>query len=132
MRISKRIAVVAVLVIASGLMVTGCGTSGTTTPGGQGTEPAVQPEAQPSGIEGGVVIGEKGRKFEPSQVTVTVGDMVTFRNDDGVTHAVSVDGVDLGSQDPGQDLIWTAEKAGTFDFVCPIHPDMTGTITVTE
>jgi plastocyanin len=84
----------------------------------------------PSTSGGATTIVEKNFAFSPSNATVKVGDTVTFKNQDTVAHRVDVNGKDLGLQNPGADVTWTADKAGTFPVKCLIHPSMTGQITV--
>jgi plastocyanin len=91
------------------------GTSGTTTTGGTSS---------------GTTVTMQGFAFNPSTVTVKVGEVVTFKNADSVDHRVNIDGVDKGTVAPGATLEWTPDKAGTFPLKCSIHPQMTGTITV--
>jgi len=79
---------------------------------------------------GGTTVVEKGFAFVPATLEVKVGDTVTFKNEDTAPHNVRIDNKDLGEQAQGADVTWTADKAGTFPYVCTIHPSMTGEITV--
>jgi plastocyanin len=79
---------------------------------------------------GGTTVVEKNFQFDPANVTVKVGDTVTFENQDSAAHHVVVGTTDLGEQQPGKSVTWTAEKDGTFPVKCVIHPSMTGQITV--
>jgi plastocyanin len=70
--------------------------------------------------------------FSPDTVTVKVGGDVTWTNNDPFAHSVkSADGTFV-SQDlsPGQTFSATFNTAGTFAYVCGIHPFMAGTIVV--
>ena len=79
-----------------------------------------------------VTIGD--RVFQPAQTTITVGGTVTFQNADSDEHtATSADAggdIDSGVLSPGASHDETFPDAGTFDFLCAIHPDMRGTISV--
>lgn len=66
----------------------------------------------------GVTIVEQNRQFVPSSVTVQVGDVVTFDNRDGIAHRVLINETDLGEQQPGVSVTWTAPAVGTFGFKC--------------
>ena len=79
---------------------------------------------------GGVTISEKGFAFDPTSAAVRVGGTVTFVNNDTVAHNVTIDGAELGVQNPGESKTWTAPRNGAFPFSCVIHPSMTGRITV--
>jgi len=74
--------------------------------------------------------------FSPSSITVKKGTSVTWTNHDSVAHTVvETDGkVGPKSQavNPGQSYSFTYNTPGTFAYHCSIHPDMTGTVTVTE
>jgi plastocyanin len=65
-------------------------------------------------------------------ITVEVGSAVRVTNRDSTAHTwTSLDGLfDAGTLDPGEDYSFTFAEAGTFEFFCAIHPQMTGTITV--
>lgn len=70
--------------------------------------------------------------FAPEDLTITVGDTVTWTNEDSVMHtATSLDGAfDSGMLDFGQSFSWTFTQVGTYDYLCTPHPMMTGRITV--
>ena len=75
----------------------------------------------------------KDIKFNPATVTVKAGDKVTWTNNDTVGHDVTGDDFDSG--DPGglqngDTFAHTFDKAGTFDYVCTVHPGMEGSVTV--
>ena len=73
---------------------------------------------------------EKGFAFDPATLDVKVGDTVTFKNEDSAPHNVKIDGKELGAQDPGASVTWTAATAGSFPYTCTIHPSMAGEIIV--
>ena len=122
MRSSKLMLTALTLALALAVLgCSGCGGSSTTgTDGGTsgGTGPA------------GLTVVEKDFAFDPASLTVGVGDSVTFENLDSAPHNVSIDGRELGTQNQGEIVTWTAEKAGTFPYSCTIHPSMTGEIIV--
>jgi plastocyanin len=64
--------------------------------------------------------------------TVRVGDTILVINDDTFPHTWTSEdgGWSSGTLTTGQTFVHTFEAAGTFDFLCTIHPEMTGTITV--
>jgi plastocyanin len=64
--------------------------------------------------------------------TVRVGDTILVINDDTFPHTWTSEdgGWASGTLSTGQTFFYTFETAGTFDFLCTIHPEMTGTITV--
>lgn len=75
-----------------------------------------------------------GFQFGPAEAEVTVGSTVTWTNFDGATHTATADDgtFDSGDIEAGEEFSFTFEEPGTFSYFCEIHPDMIGTITVTE
>jgi hypothetical protein len=63
---------------------------------------------------------------------VHVGDTITWSNQDIAPHtATASDGsFDTGTINPGKSGSHTFTKAGTFAYICSIHPSMKGTVTV--
>jgi plastocyanin len=71
-------------------------------------------------------------KFTPATLTVHVGDTVTWSNVGPSSHtATATDGsFDTGVLKKGQSTSHTFTQAGTFAYVCQIHPFMHGTVVV--
>ena len=74
----------------------------------------------------------KNFMFTPATVTAPAGDTVTWRNDDEEPHTVTSDSglFRSGGLDTGQTFSFKFDKPGTYHYVCSIHPQMQGTITV--
>jgi LPXTG-motif cell wall-anchored protein len=70
--------------------------------------------------------------FSPNATTVHVGDTITWTNDgpSGHTATASDGSFNTGVLQKGQSASHTFTKAGTFAYVCQIHPFMHGTIVV--
>jgi plastocyanin len=71
--------------------------------------------------------------FAPAQLSVTVGDTVTWTNNDTAGHDVtSIGGGPLKSPllAKGQSYSLTFATAGTFRYTCTVHPDMVATVAV--
>ena len=64
--------------------------------------------------------------------TISPGSTVTVTNTDGVEHTwTSEDGLfDSGLLSPGSSFEFTFDESGEFNFVCEIHPSMSGVVTV--
>jgi plastocyanin len=121
------VALCAVVPLALGLAACG-GSSG----GGSTSASTSAPSSSSSG--GGVQIKMQNIQFSPKDTTVKVGQKVTWTNDDNTDHNVTAEsGADFKSKDfgNGATFSFTADKAGTINYVCTIHPGMTGTLTVT-
>jgi plastocyanin len=68
--------------------------------------------------------------FQPGRLTVAPGARVTFLNADDRPHSVRFDGDESPILDSGRTYERTFSSAGTFAYVCGLHPEMTGTIVV--
>ncbi|MEV4052286.1 cupredoxin family copper-binding protein [Amycolatopsis sp. NPDC049688] len=76
-----------------------------------------------------------GYKFSPADLTIAVGDTVTWTNHDTAPHNIVVtDGPEKFTSptlQTGQTFSHTFTKAGKYSYYCSIHPDMKATVTVT-
>lgn len=77
--------------------------------------------------------------FGPASVTVKKGATVTWTNQDSAAHTVTQDtstpggpGMDSKNLSNGETYSATFNTAGTFKYHCALHPNMTGSVTVTE
>jgi plastocyanin len=79
-------------------------------------------------------IAQKGRKFVPDLVAVTVGQAVSFPNYDPFLHNVFSQSTarkfDLGSFKKGDSKEKSFPNTGVIDVYCNIHPEMAATILV--
>ena len=74
----------------------------------------------------------QGYAFSPSSITINVGDTIVWTNYDSASHTVtSNDGTfDSGGISTGNTFSFTFTSAGTFNYYCSPHPNMTGSVTV--
>jgi plastocyanin len=119
-------------------------------PGSEVPEMIVESEPTPEAMgpftgtisvpEGSGVPGcdETNECFIPADVSVSVGDTVTWSNDDTAAHTVTsgnpADGPD-GKFDSslfmaGTTFEHTFDEAGTYDYFCMVHPWMKGKVQV--
>ncbi len=72
--------------------------------------------------------------FGPAQATISAGDTVTWINNDTAVHDVLSTGGSGPIKSPklakGQTYAQSFATAGTFRYVCTLHPDMLGAVTV--
>ena len=71
--------------------------------------------------------------FQPKTLTVKKGDAVEWDwTDQGISHTVTAEdgGFDSGLCGAGTKFIVTFSNAGTFNYRCTIHSQMTGSVTV--
>jgi plastocyanin len=74
--------------------------------------------------------------FNPSNITVERGTVVTWTNEGNADHTVTeTDGQDGPKSEhlaPGESYAFTFNTLGTYRYNCSLHPNMTGIVTVTE
>ena len=112
------------------LAAAGCGSSNDNSGSSSSSTPAA---SSSSSSGGGVAIKMQNIAFDPKDVTVKVGQKITWTNGDSTDHNVTADsGADFKSKDFGNGATFdfTPDKAGTIKYECTLHPGMTATITV--
>jgi plastocyanin len=92
---------------------------------------AAQGTVPPGSVEVRIV-DDDADGFQPSTITVNLGQQVTFVNPDDDPHTATGAGFDTGIIDPGQQATVSFEEAGSFPFACQIHPVMTGSVQVRD
>ncbi|WP_428342208.1 cupredoxin domain-containing protein [Mycobacterium sp.] len=95
-------------------------------------EPAA-PATGPAARASGDAIYIDNFAFAPAKLTVPVGSTVTWTNKDEEPHTVVANDGSFHSPGMGSQATFsfTFAKAGTFDYVCSIHPFMHATVVVT-
>ena len=70
--------------------------------------------------------------FSPGTVTVNVGDTITWHNSGQAPHNATANDGSFKTPDlnNGQSSSHTFSSAGTFSYICTIHPNMHGTVRV--
>jgi plastocyanin len=70
--------------------------------------------------------------FNPSTLTIRVGDSVVWANKDIIPHTATSEAgrFDAGTLDTGKSWRWTASRTGEFPYVCAFHPAMKATLKV--
>ena len=68
-------------------------------------------------------------KFSPKETTIAVGDTVTWTWEGSAAHNVTGPGFESELQSKGE-FEHTFEEAGEIDYVCTVHPGMTGKVVV--
>jgi plastocyanin len=111
----------AVVLLAVAALLVGCGSS------------KKKSSTSSAPAAGGTAVSMKNIAFSPKSLSVKVGDTVTWTNNDSTTHNVTAtSGATFKSSDFGNGgtFSWKADKAGTVNYVCTIHPGMVGTVIV--
>jgi len=99
-----------------------------------GSAPAATPAASdaPAGAN---TVTISNFAFAPASITIPAGTTVTWTNKDEEPHTVvSGDGTTFHSpgMGTGATFSFTFPNAGTFEYICSIHPMMHGTVVVTK
>ena len=71
--------------------------------------------------------------FDPADLSAAAGDTIEFVNEDDAEHNVTAEeaGIDEDVDANGSTTIdLSGVEAGTYDYFCEYHPDMTGTLEV--
>ena len=66
--------------------------------------------------------------FQPETLTVPIGTIETFENQDDMPHSIVATDKSIKSEalDTGDKFTVTFKKAGEIDYFCGLHPHMTG------
>jgi plastocyanin len=119
---------------ASGLLfmilcVTACGSNNNYNPNPNNpTPPTTNPPANATQIG---IVGDRGNaSFNPNPASVAQGSMMTFKNNDGITHhIVANDGsFDTGNIAGGATSGGVMLQTNGTNYHCTIHPGMIGSI----
>lgn len=84
--------------------------------------------------EGGSAVAIRDNAYQPADLEVATGSTVTWTNDDEAPHTVTFSGSGPASSEQlaeGDGFTTTFDTAGTFPYVCTLHPEMEATVTVT-
>ena len=138
--VKKNAVVIASVVIIASAIVATYVLSGSMNMGVEGSGNSVQqPTTATSSIPSNstlvkIVANAGSNSFSPNPVEVKVGETVTWINDDSGRHTVtSKDGVfNSELMGRGQSFSYTFDKAGEYPYSCSPHPNMVGTVVVTE
>jgi len=136
---STRARAIAALVLTAATVLAGCGsddtgpapdTTATSAPTGSGAPAEPAEPAAPAAV----TVDIDDMAFSPENVTVRVGDTVTWNFADSVPHSVQgVGDKAMGINSPiltSGEWSYTFTVPGEFRYLCPLHPEMRGTVTV--
>jgi plastocyanin len=127
----KRIPLLLSAVIA--LAAAGCGSSSDNNSSSSSSSEAAPATSTASGGGGKTVtIDMKNIQFNPSSVSVKVGQTVKWVNQDEAPHNVKGGPLNSKTFGKGGSFEFTPKKAETISYVCTIHPNMKATLTVTS
>jgi plastocyanin len=109
-------------------MAGGGAAPGSAAPGGNGPPSEAPPPAGPNAVS------INNFAFAPTTLTVPVGSKVTWTNHDEEPHTVAASDGSFHSPGLGTNATYsyTFPTAGSYDYICSIHPSMHGTVVVTK
>ena len=128
--------------LALGLTAVGCGGDDEDDGGAQTSEQPAQTTPAETGADTGaaaaretVRVGMENIQYVPKDVKVKAGGTVRWTNSDSVPHTVTKQGgpgpkFDSGTMDVGATFKQKFDRPGKVGYVCTIHPNQTGTVTV--
>ena len=133
-----------ILVITSAmvLILSACGGGATATapaapaseaPAASGSAAAGEAPCAPATEAGTVTATMANIAFDPASITASVGDTVTWTNNDSAQHTATVKSDPTCTTETlanGASGSIVFNVAGSYEFFCKIHPTMTGTIEV--
>lgn len=105
-----------VLLVGAGVMLVGC----------EEEPPLPVDDVMP----GDATVEMRDEMFEPSSVTISAGETVTWVNEDPVIHNVVGDNFSSGNIGEGGTFSHTFDEPGVYEYTCTIHPGMDGTVVV--
>ncbi|OBI24426.1 amidase [Mycobacterium sp. E1386] len=120
--------------LAAAVLLAGCSASRPATGSGSGTSMPMGSVTAPAAPVSGNQVTIDGFAFAPATLTVPVGTTVTWTNRDEEPHTVAASDGSFHSPGMGTGATFTHtfSEAGTFDYVCSIHPMMRGSVVVTR
>jgi plastocyanin len=126
---------VAVIVIAGGIVFAMNGKSKTTdTMASSASSSSASDTSKAVATD---VVAIKDYVYSPAVATVKVGTKVTWTNKDAVHHSVTADAKSSNAPDGGlfgqdETFSYTFQTAGTYMYHCIAHPEMHGSVVVTN
>lgn len=79
-----------------------------------------------------VAVSIKNFAFNPKTLTVKAGTVVAWTNNDSAPHQIKSSNFNSAVLNNGQNFKFTFSAAGEYNYLCSIHPSMTGKIIVTK
>jgi plastocyanin len=116
---------------ATGTLIPAPPVAGSEPVGSPATSSAATPDT-PSTEPAAFEVSLAGRAFNPAVLEVTVGDTVTWINDDDTEHTVTAfeGAFDSGELAEGASFSFTFDSPGEYRYRCLFHSEMQGTIVV--
>ncbi|WP_253782557.1 cupredoxin domain-containing protein [Nocardia amikacinitolerans] len=130
---AKSVPIVTAFAVAATLSLVGCGSD---EPEPERNATATSTSAAPTGERkaASITVDVDDMKFSPENVTVGVGDTVRWKFSDKAPHSVQgIGDKAMGINSPifdNGEWSYTFTQPGTYRYLCTLHPEMRGTVTV--
>jgi YVTN family beta-propeller protein len=104
----------------------------TSVPVGKAPRKVVVQRVSAATPAGGAKVSIANFAFTPATLMIAPGQTVTWSNDDGAPHGLAYHDGAKGTDVllPGASFSRTYDQPGTFDYLCAVHPYMTGKVIV--
>lgn len=107
------------------------------TPAANATNQQTTDSSQPAAPQTNNEVQIEDNAFAPRNIQVKAGTTVTWTNKDSVPHTVTADdksqvAFDSGNLGKNQIFSFKFDQTGVYAYHCELHPNMTGTVTVTK
>ncbi|MHB1484984.1 MAG: plastocyanin/azurin family copper-binding protein [Saccharofermentanales bacterium] len=111
------------LILAFSLGMTSCSATNTPTTGSQNTSSS-------AASTGGSSVSIENFEFVPAELTVKAGTTVVWTNNDSAGHDIKADEFISPLMAKGETYSFTFTVKVTYNYICGVHPTMTGKIIV--
>ncbi|MFH1510525.1 MAG: cupredoxin domain-containing protein, partial [Candidatus Woesearchaeota archaeon] len=120
-----------IALIFAALMIAGCTTQQQGQPSNPQQYTIEEPGKQPSQPGQQFTIQIENLRFLPDSITVTPGSEITWVNRDSTEHTVTFESISYDERiAAGSQAAIMFETAGTYEYICSLHPSMRGTVIV--
>ena len=127
------------LFAAGAIVLAACGGGGKSAAGNNMAGMAMAPQGAPNANNASAAVATdavhiNNFAFSPAVVTVKVDATVLWTNDDSIQHDITFDGGAIASSVLNHNDTFSHKfvTAGTYHYICSIHPFMHGTVIVTS
>jgi plastocyanin len=123
--------------LSAGLVLTACGNDSSSSSSSSSSKKKKSSKKKSSSATGAGTVSLQNISFQPASSQVKVGGTVTWTNDESVGHDVTADDGSFKSGPPGgmkqgDKFEHKFDQAGNFAYKCTVHPNMTGTVEVSQ
>lgn len=100
---------------------------------GVAAAPVAGATVEAEGESAGITVDIQDFTYNPDPVTISAGESITWTNLDAVFHTATADDRDAlqtGTLSEGESFTQAFDTAGSYEYFCEFHADMSGTVVV--